>query len=70
MAAFLQLMRTQEAEEMLLHKTWAFKLLVIIAWRARRTGKSCLMGLQNGEALIGDWQEMGMASRRACRKAT
>jgi hypothetical protein len=54
-ASFLKLMRTEDAENLLLRFPNAFLLLTLIAWRARRAGEKCKWtGLEQGQAMVGD----------------
>ncbi len=60
---FVKLMRTDEANELMLDGP-AFILLSKIALRARRTDKNSLIKLDIGEALIGDFKSYGLTRQQ------
>lgn len=65
MSGFIKLNRDGFVD--LIKHPFEFHLLTVIAWRARRTA-SLDGSLQPGEALIGDWENMGF-SRQNYRRA-
>ena len=68
MAGFIQLLRTEPADELLRYPN-AFTLLTLIALRARREVPQINPhGLQIGEAMIGDHAAVGL-SRQEFRSA-
>lgn len=63
MSGFLKLTRGETVEDLLYNHPNEFRLLTIIAYRARRS-KSVSGNLQPGEALIGDWKKMGFSQQQ------
>jgi len=61
--AFIKLVRSKEAEE-LMKKPDAFLLLTQIALRARRSNDLSVDNLKIGEAKIGDYKNIGLTERR------
>lgn len=57
---FLQLRKSKEVEEFVSKETVAFKLLTIIALRARRTSDVSISGLEKCEAFVGDFYNHGL----------
>ena len=62
-AGFFKAIRSSEALELISACPFAFVLLYVIAWRARRTDKFNRYNLAPGEALIGDHDECGMSEQ-------
>lgn len=60
---YIQLMRSNEVENLIKRRPTAFVLLTIIALRARRTRDRSFDGLKIGEAYIGDHRSYGASSR-------
>lgn len=57
---FIKLMRHEDVERLITQKPHAFRLLTIIAWRARRSGETCKWtNLECGQAFIGDYKSCG-----------
>ena len=65
---FIKFIPSEEAMYLLYEKPNAFRLLAIIAQRARRTHDHP-DGIKAGEALIGDWADMSEFSERQYRTA-
>ena len=63
MSGFLKVMRNEIGLNLAIHEPDAFKLLFIIAYRARRTPCK-ITGLDIGEAFIGDYLKCGLTERR------
>ena len=61
--AFLQLVRSKETEELMKDPN-SFMLLTQIAYRARRTDEFNVIDLEPGEALIGDYRNIGLSERK------
>jgi hypothetical protein len=62
---FLKLMRTEDAENLLLRFPNAFLLLTLIAWRARRAAGKCKWtGLEQGQAMVGDHDSCGLSRQK------
>src|SRR5438874_12837877 len=61
---FLKLMRSPESLELLHSDPLAFTLLTVIAQRARWRTAFDVRGLNFGEALIGDYKEMGLSRQQ------
>jgi hypothetical protein len=61
---FLKLMRSPETEELLLNDPLAFALLANIALRARYRTKFDVHGLKFGQALVGDYKEIGFSRQQ------
>ncbi|MFZ7124745.1 MAG: hypothetical protein ACOWWM_01145 [Desulfobacterales bacterium] len=64
---FLMLIRSADTMELIRHPN-EFTLLTLIAYRARRNGSFSTLGLEPGEALIGDHRSIGL-SRQQYRTA-
>ena len=60
---FIQFNRSLETRE-LFKEPYAFTLLSVIAYRAKRTGDFNIHDLEIGEALIGDCKNYGMSEQR------
>ena len=60
---FIKFMRTDNAKA-IMKKPMCFTLLALIAQRAKRSGEISIHGLDNGEALIGDHQSIGMTQQQ------
>jgi hypothetical protein len=60
---WIKLMRTEHTEALLHTYPNAFRLLTQIALRGRRTD-STVLGLQRGEALIGDYKSIGLTRQK------
>jgi hypothetical protein len=58
--SFVKLIRGRTVEDMLEHDPPAYHLVTVIALRANRTNKINILGLNPGEALIGDYRRYGM----------
>jgi hypothetical protein len=56
---FIQMKRTQETIELMKDKN-AFILLAQIAYRAKRTSSFSIHGLTIGEAMVGDFENIGL----------
>jgi hypothetical protein len=61
---FVKLMRSETTTELLSTDPQAFLLLALIAYRARYRPGESLMGLQPGEALIGDYRACGLTEQK------
>lgn len=59
---FIKLIDSEETDFLLIHKPNAFRLLTIVAKRARRASGHP-DGLKVGEALIGDWKNTGFTEQ-------
>ncbi len=59
---FIKLVRSPETDFLIFNHPNAFKLLTIIAMRARRE-EGNPDGLEPGEALIGDWKKTGFTEQ-------
>lgn len=60
---FIQLKRNKETEE-LMKDPACFMLLAQIAYRARRTDEFNVLSLEPGEALIGDYRNIGLSEQK------
>ena len=68
---YFKFMRSDESEELMIHEEKAFKLLSIIAFRAKWKNGFSANGLNPGEAMIGDYESCGLTRqeyRTACNK--
>jgi len=65
----LRLLKNEEVWDLLINDVQAFKLLTVIAWRAKRKKGISVHGLTVGEALIGDWKACGFSSEKVYRNA-
>ena len=61
--SFLKLMRSGITEQLVQHPN-AFAVLTLVALRARRTGERRLDGLQEGEAMLGDYASLGLTRQQ------
>ena len=62
-SGFIKLIRSENTAELLRHPR-EFALLSLIAYRAKRTSSFSAMGLEPGEALIGDHTAAGLTRRQ------
>jgi hypothetical protein len=62
--SFLKLMKNKESMEILTNAPNAFLLLTQIALRAKRTNDFNVHGLTIGQALVGDYQSIGLTEQR------
>lgn len=58
--SFIKLIRSEKTDELQENFPNAFLLLTLIAMRARRKKEPSLTGIQQGEALIGDYKKAGI----------
>lgn len=63
-AGFIKFHRSKEFEEMVEHYPLAFVLLAVIAQRAKRTTEFSAIGLEVGEALLGDHSKYGLTRQQ------
>ena len=61
---FLKLMKNKETMELATNAPNAFLLLLQIAWRAKRTNGFNAHGLTIGQALVGDYESIGLTERK------
>ncbi len=63
MAGFIKLTKSEQMGRLLFDDPIAYRLMAVIAWRARRTD-SALTGLKAGQAMIGDYKKLGMTEKQ------
>jgi hypothetical protein len=61
---YFKALRSVVAKELLAANPNAYILLLQIAWRAQRTGKFNRYELEIGEALVGDYKEIGLTESK------
>ncbi len=61
---FLKLIKSKETMELLTNAPNAFLLLTQIAMRAKRTDDFNIHGLTIGQALVGDYESIGLTERK------
>ena len=61
---FIKLMRTNELIELLHNEHNCFILITFIAYRAKRKDEFSIYGLEQGQAMIGDYKHMGLSEQQ------